>query len=76
MLVQFFTDTIYDADNNVTHAAGFSVIDDDKNAPVPENIVCPNQVVKNTFENEWGRHIPQEFAMGVDKHHMDHMHHF
>ena len=46
------TGTIYDADD-VALAAGFIAIDDD-NAPAPENVVHPNELINNLFENEWG----------------------
>ena len=46
------TGTIYDADD-VALAAGFVAIDDD-NAPAPENVVHPNEVINNLFEDEWG----------------------
>ena len=46
------TGTIYDADD-VALAAGFVAIDDD-NAPAPENVVHPNELINNLFEDEWG----------------------
>ena len=46
------TGTIYDADV-VALAAGFVAIDDD-NAPAPENVVHPNELINNLFEDEWG----------------------
>ena len=46
------TGTIYDADD-VALAAGFVAIDDD-NSPAPENVVHPNELINNLFEDEWG----------------------
>ena len=46
------TSTICNADD-VALAAGFVAIDDD-NAPAPENVVHPNELINNLFEDEWG----------------------
>ena len=46
------TGTIYDADD-VAFAPGFVAIED-KNAPAPENVVHPNELINNLFEDEWG----------------------
>ena len=46
------TGTIYDADD-VALAAVFVAIDDD-NSPAPENVVHPNELINNLFEDEWG----------------------
>ena len=44
------TGTIYDADD-VALAAVFVAIDDE-NAPAPENVVHPNELINNLFEDE------------------------
>ena len=44
------TSTICNADD-VALAAGFVAIDDD-NAPAPENVVHPNELINNLFEDE------------------------
>ena len=52
MLLKSTSRSFHDADD-IALAAGFVAIDDD-NAPATENVVHPNELINNLFEDEWG----------------------